>query len=481
MSTSIAKLEFASLTEFQKEIHKVKLDENGKPIKMDSVHYNDFKHCTWYAHLLVKIPCQLDDDNYCFKANPTFHFLKYSYLVQEFPAIRVKPEKEKQYLICWPHNLAINTIKQARFNIDEDTRASFDTVWLDQYFENLNKPGFRELFNQMVGNVPMLENWTTFLPPYETSLPQPWWYCEDSRNAFPLHYCSKDTSVTHIYEMRKNIGDLLRMAKKVTNRHGEEQWVELKEVDFSVLEGVSKDSTLKKPEMWGCYAYVSDQELELNRKCDSSEKAIYYNDVISCDQHNTLSYGTSAVVDLFCDTPCKSIFWAAENTDSNLIRNYSNYTTNTYNVYAGWNPIHNVTLKYGKTPRINKMKSLHFDRMVPWYHMRSPPTFAGFSSYSIADNCMCVDAEVGTDYSRLQGTHMIFELKNCDPFVRATKFSEDDEYSELDDIDSHSSVSTFGEDEVHIRDPRFRIRVRLLVMKKLIIEKIGEDRFTFLA
>lgn len=478
--TSVAKLELGSITEFQKEIHTPELDEEGKPLPITSVYYHEFQNSTWYTHLQVKIPCHLDDDSYCFKANTTFHYLKYSYLLQSFPAIRVKPEYEKTYRICWPHNLAINVINQGRFDVDDDPVGFFDHVWLDQYFQHFLKPGFRDLFNQCVGNLPFLEEWTTSLPQYTTSLPQPWHYSQDTGYAFPLYFCSKDTSVAHVYDMKTRVADLLRMAKICTGKNGEPVGVELKEVDFTVLEGVTPVSKLKKPEMWGCYAYITDNEVDWNTKCQEGSKdeeiskVFYYNDVVVCDQINTETYGKSAEVNLYCETPCKSIFWAAENVDATARRNFSNYTTDTGEIYKGWNPIEQVTLKYGKTTRINAMQSLHFDRMQPWYHMRSPPVVAGYNCYSFANNCMSLDADVGLVFSKLRGTRMIFELKNTDPFQLLNKYhTEEGEHLESEDyLDSHTS-SVFADEEMTHNQPNFRLRVRLLVMKKLKIEKRG--------
>lgn len=479
--TSVAKLELNSITEFQEEIHVPTIDSEGNPEPITSIFYHEFQKSTWYTHILVKIPCHLDDDNYVFKANTTFHYLKYTYIIQAFPSIRIKPEHKDQYKICWPHNVAINAITQARFNVDDDPFGWFDHIWLDEYFQHFMPAGFRELHNINVGNLPFLENWSDELPFYETSLHQPWPYAQDTGCAFPLYFCSKDTSVSHVYEMKTRVADLLRMAKCVTDKNGDKVWVEMKDVDFTVLEGVNSVSKLKRPEMWGCYAYVTDNEVEWNTTCKESEgKVFYINDVVACDQTNTETYGKSAVVDLYCETPCKAIFWVAENVDATDKRNYSNYTTDSTNLYRGWNPIEHVTLKYGKTTRINQMKSLHFERMQSWYHLTSPPAVAGHSVYSLADKCVSIDAEVGLVFSKLRGTRMIFSLKNTDPFQLKHKFySEEEEYSEAEEfLDSHTSYVDDVESDSKYNSPNFRMRVRLLVMKKLKIEKKG-DKYEF--
>jgi len=482
--TSVAKLELNSITDFQKEIHESKMIKNseGEDVleEISSIFYREFQKSTWYTRIHTKMPCTvMDDDTYVFRANTTFHYLMYSYIAQQYPYVSVKPEFRGQYKICWPHNLAINTINYGRFEVDDTPYNSLDNVWLDKYFEHFMKPGFREHHNMCVGNVPPLEEWSDVLRPYKTSLHQPWFYSQDPGLAFPLYFCSKDTSVSHVYEMKTFVSDLLRMVRCV-EKNGEKVWVEMKDVDFSVLDGVTVRTALKKPEMWAAYAYVTKNEIEWNTKCnDSQQKVFYINDIVACDQTNTETYGKSVEVDLFCETPCKSIFWAAENMDAKKKRNFSNYTTDSTDIYRGWNPIEHVSLKYGKNPRIKQMETYHFSRMQPWYHFPSPPHVAGHNVYTLADDPMSMDAEVGLVLSKLKAK-MFFKLKNPEHFQESKPHCELESETTADEeeyIDSHVSyVDDISESKY--TSPNFRMRVRLLITKKMVIEKKG-DKYEF--
>ena len=485
---AVAKLELRNITDFQNELHTSKKLEDGTLEKIDSLFQYEFRKCIWYTRLHSKMPCIESDDEYIFKANMTFHYLLYSYITQQYPKISIKPEYRKKYKICWGHNLPIHTIEEARFEVDEITYNTFDSVWLDDRYEFFMKrgAGFRESHNATIGNLPKYEKWSNEIESHETSLDQPWYYSRSPALAFPLFYCGKDSSVLHAYRMKTKVSELLRMAIMVDK----DKWIELKEVDFSVLDGVSAKTKLKKPEMWTAYGYVKDRYLNYNKNCVGSDKKVFYiEDVVSCDQENTEKYGKTVKIDLDCDKPCKSIFWKAENVDATNRRNFSNYTTEV-NLYKGETPIERVSLKYGETHRLKNMKSLHFSRMQAWYHLPSAPSVPGYNVYAISDDCSSIDADSELTFSKLKAK-MLFKLHNfssrneIEESISSGNLDNDSEdYSEcssttLSESTDFRSSETKATDSKILYSPNFKIRVRLLVIRKLTIDKIGDDQYTF--
>jgi hypothetical protein len=275
--TSVAKLELESITDFQREIHLNKEKDEG----ISSIFYHEFRKSTWYTHIHARLKCTADDENLEFMANTTFHYLKYTYMVTELPEIRVKPQYEGQYKICWTHNVGSNIIESGDFQVDDDYFVGFDRQWMDIQSQFYMKPGFRDHYNMCVGNLNFLEEWSNHLPRYKTTVPQPWYYSIDTGYAFPLYYCNSESKVVHNYQMRTKISDLLRM---VVYKEELNAWVELPAVDFTVLEGANALTKLKTPELWGCYAYITEDEISFN-KCQN-ERVFYINDVIACDASN---------------------------------------------------------------------------------------------------------------------------------------------------------------------------------------------------
>lgn len=274
--------------------------------------------------------------------------------------------------------------------------------------------------------------------------------------------------------MKTKVHEVLRMAKKLDD----ERWVEMNDVDFSVLDGVKAHTNLKKPEMWAAYSYVRDRYIEYNKNCAGDDKKVFYiEDVIACDQPNTDRYGKTICVDLDCDKPCKAIFWKAENVDATVRRNFSNYTGEV-DLYKGESPIERVSLKYGETYRFKNMKNFHFSRMQGWYHLPSAPSTPGHNVYAIADDASSLDADSSLVLGEMKAK-MYFKLRNPTRTVPVFSTIEDESEDYLESGTSAVSSDVPETRSVVIPSPNFRMKVRLLVIRKLTIEKDGEDKYSF--
>lgn len=142
----------------------------------------------------------------------------------------------------------------------------------------------------------------------------------------------------------------------------------------------------------------------------------------------------------------------------------------------GWNPIKSVGLKYGETWRFEDLETHHFSQMQSWYHLPSAPSVDGYNVYSIED-CTSIDSEAGLDLGNLKAK-MFFKLDDPEKmdftpksvYLDETEESTEDAETERDDT-LHSVVPSHT-------SPSFKVRVRLLVLKKLSIEKT-EDGYEF--
>ena len=161
------------------------------------------------------------------------------------------------------------------------------------------------------------------------------------------------------------------------------------------------------------------------------------------------------------------MFWVAENLTSRENRNYSNYTTNPDSVYLGWNPIKRVSLSYGGSPRFDDMESDHFDKIECWKHFPSAPAEAGYNGYSFSLDSTSLDADVGIVMDGIKA-RLVSTLGNTDPYLKPVK-ENDEKKASIDELDIDVTTGSAGD--------KFSIHVRLLVMKKLIIRKVGDDKF----
>ena len=447
MSAGIAKIDLETITLFQRDLHDPK-DENEE---ITSNFYREFRKTTWYTHIPVKLKCTANENDLIYTANNTFDYLVYTYQRQVFPALRVKKEYRNKVQICWPHNLGTNIVQIAQLKFDDDTPQTIDSIWFDIFAQFYMKPGFRDHYNVCVGNVEFLEKWSDFLPEYTTTSPQPWYYTRDPSQAVPLLYCTMST-ITHHYKMRTKITELLRMRVREGETAG---WKEIP-CNLKYIDGAGSTGTLKTPELWGRYAYLTDEEREWN-KC-STERSFYIEDVVVGESINNNSYGANVPVELDCTTPCKALFWVAENLTAQENRNFSNYTTNPDNLYEGWNPITRTSLVYGNSSRLEKMSSDHFDRIEPWYHFPSPPSEAGYNSYSFAMNSTALDAEIGIVMAGIKA-RLLVTLGNTSPFLKPVRYT-DEKNPVIEELEEAPMRQDTAGD-------KFAVHVRMLVMKKL--------------
>lgn len=469
MSVKIARQELDSLTEFQKEIHV----SSGLDEHIISTFYKKFIKATWTSCLPIKMKCTSDGDETVYTVNNSFHHLAYSYLRFTLPAIRVKPEFKGRVRVCWPHNVGTNIVQQASFREDDETYQNFDNVWQDFYFQFYQSGGAgkREAHNIGVGNVKCLEEWSEFLPAYPINVDQPWFYGEGPHWAYPIFYKGSLSRAEHRYTFRRRVTDLLRV--QILDKN-------LKWKDVSGNKSVAKylenvPVMIKTPELWGRFIYNTDQELSTH-KCElDGSKTVYIRDVITCDATNPTKYKSTAEVQLECENPCLAMFWAVENRDSHLVNNFSNYTTDSSDLYSGWDPIKSTTLKYGTVKRLDNMPSDHFNIAEPRKHFPSAPNERGYHAYSFAWDSTNFDGDAGIVFKNLDAK-LQCKIDNNNLFSDEVPEEDSKEEKEEDDDISEATLDVFEEAPT---SPEFITRVRLLILRKFTVSDLGDNKYQF--
>lgn len=466
MSTSIAKAELKSITDFQKKMHVI--SEKGEEIS--SLFFRKFVKSTWYSCIPAKLKSYLDGDDVIYEVNNIFHFLLYTYLRFKLPSVRVRPEYKGKVRIRWTHNVGTAPIKNAVFTENDEPYQSFDNVWCDIYaqFYQEKGSGKRKAHNIGVGNVQCMESWTEFLPEYPINVDQPWFYGMDHSLAFPIFYKHSQTRALHRYTYRRRIFDFLCVEMLDDNN----EWKSVNKKIKKYVD-VNGPSILKIPELWGRYAYVTDPEIAFY-KC-GTERNFYIRDVVSCDIENPDSYGDNSQIKLDCESPCVAFFWVAENQNAIKKRCFSNYTTDEDDVYSGWDPIKTTTLKYGTLKRWDDMESDHFSISEPRKHFKSSPIEKGYHAYSYAWDSVGCDAEIGITLSNMRAI-LSCKLGNTNLFYIPQK-DLSKENIENENKESDQKVKT-TEIIKNPNDPTFITKVRLLVVKRFTVTG-ADDNYNF--
>lgn len=476
----LAKDQLNSLSKFQRDMHV--LDKHDRD-EIIIPYCKKYIKTSWRTSVLTKFAAQTDGDDIIYPLNNSFHYLEYTYLCFKLPAMRIKSKYLGKVRIAWCHDPGNNIRLTSTFKEDDDEYQTIDNVWGDIYpqFYQEGGAGKREGHKLGTGIINYLEDWSEdYLPPYDIDVDQPWSYSNDIAYAYPIWMKGSLTKASHRYTFRKKVISLLRLDLLKNGK-----WVPQKS-NLSKYVDIIGSENIKTPELWGRYGYVSDNELEMYNTCDDTwiiideqqkikQKIYYTRDVISCDIENPLKYKSLSAKTLKCSNPCLAFFWVAENKDATAIHNYSNYTTNTNDVYKGWDPIKKTTFKLGKSVVFNKMDSHHFSIAQPRKHFLSTPWMTGYHGYSNAQDSTDFNGDNGLVYDELLAV-MNCRIDNNDIYINRNKTEDniDDEDDDDDDdkteIESSSSDYKVSDNKLSdLSSPNFIVRTRLLVVRKFVI------------
>ena len=476
----IAKDQLSSITDFQRDMHV--LNENDS-IEIESPYYKKYVKTPWRSCVTTKFASHNDGDVIIYPVNPSFHYLEYTYLSFKLPAVRVKDEWIGKIRIAYCHDAGNNIRTISTFNQDHDVCHTIDNVWGDihpQFYQE-GGSGKREGHKLGTGIINYLENWSEdYLPPYTIDVDQPWFYSNHISSAYPIWMNGSLPRASHRYTFKKKVVSLLRVDLLKNGK-----WISQK-ANLSKYVDIIGPENIGTPELWGRYGYVSDDELKWNNTCDDTwvtindgdkeikQKTIYTRDVVSCDMENPTKYKKLATNLLKCANPCLAFFWVAENRDSTSIHNYSNYTTNTNNVYDGWDPIKYTTFKLGKSTVFDKMDSHHFSIAQPRKHFPSTPWMTGYHGYSNTQDSTDSNGYLGVVYDELTAV-LNCRIDNNDIYINRYKTDHDIDYNDDDnddktELDSPPSERRDYDDKSNdLSSPNFIVRTRLLIVRKFTI------------
>jgi hypothetical protein len=483
MSIEAAKTELESITKEQEEDHSTK----SVAEEIISNFYSESVKCTWYSSVLVNSASNksagVDDESdgdVIYEVNSVLHSLIYSYMRFRTPAIRVKPEHAGKVRIAWPHNLGTNVVREARFEVGNDVYQSWDSVWADCYFQFFMKdgPGKREAHHRGIGNTKIMEDWSEYLPSYPINVEQPWFYSMDPALAFPIFYKDSSTVVRHVYSFRRNISDLIRVQYLTP----EGEWVNVKDhSSLSELLILPKGGKMPIPELWARYAYSRENELK-RLKCEAS-RTFRIRNVITCDASNSSVYEKLVDLELQSKTPCLAFFWVAENKDASIVHNFSNYTTDTDDLYSGWDPIGRTSLHYGTQALFKDMASDHFNVASARMHFPSSPDEPVYHAYSYAWYSASIHGDIGIVLDKKKAK-LTCAIADTNIFADARQTEKEDESDKMLKALGVKPASTPRPEQrvvkpVPVAGPEFLLRVRLLVERKFTVTAAADGKYVF--
>lgn len=405
---NVLKLDIDSITEFQKELHYSK-DPNNNQVKSRFSCVID--KYAWSTHSKAKMIHTADDGEVVYTASKKFDVLFKSEIhINLFP-IKVKGKYKGKIQICYPHNLGHNIPYQGELKVDDDHLQTIDSIWLDinAQFYMKSGAGFRHHYKRMIGSVPCLEEWSTELPGLPLVVPQPFHYSKNTRVALLLLNSSM-TTVTHKYKLRNKICEILRMRYNL-GTESQPNWQEI-QPKLRYLDVPTRTKQFPIPELWGRYTIMSDAEREWHKSIDPVtnepiKHSIYTEDIIMITSNNPTPIGSTDVIPLHCKSPCKALFWVAQDVKAIENLNFSNYTTDSENLNNGWNPCSTVSLKYAGAPKIDKLSNKHFDLSEPWDFFPSAPDEPGYNACAFGYELNTLNSDTAIVFQPLSGKSVV--------------------------------------------------------------------------
>lgn len=466
---AVTKLDMASMSPVQKELY---LPLENEPQEHPAQLIPAFEKFTWSSHLPVKFEHRQVSNFISYSPPTNLHFLLYSTLFLRLPKVRVKKEYQDRVKIAWTYNLGINIINTGFLCFNNDNIQSIDYIrlnmFIQEYFKSENQ---RLVFDRMIGNIPQLQNWTTYLPPYPLKIPQLWFcYARNEGLAVPL-FLLNEVNVHHKFDFRLKIADLIRMKflDQETN-----QWVE-KKCRFKYLDCKSNGTsveTLDIPELWGRFANIDEGEynwwFEKDLKPEEEaerEYRVIIDDMMPIDLDDEKKYGDSFSIDIACEKPCRSINIVAENLTATTNNYYSNFTTCSENLFEGWNPVSIKNIRYGSALRVPELPLGFSDEIEYLYHADSIPLEPGYNKYSFSyKSSNYNDVAIIPKNNEMK---MNLQITNYNLFYSHLSNGQNDDNWDDSDTEDETNKKSINE--------RFKVRIRLVTMKLL---KINKGKYT---
>lgn len=453
---SIAAEEYAALTEDQKTLHS---PEDTTKSGMFSRFIGLYKRVTWSSQQTMEMAAQATATSIVFSATTTMHYMLHSYISQVLPRIEVKDKFRKLVKVAWTHNVANNVIPDAAFTVDDTPLSRMDRTWFDMSSQFYTPEGFWDSQSEIMGNTQQLEAWQDILPETTVACHLPWFYSYSLSSAFPLFLLSSQTRVEQKCSKINNPLALLRMVIFTA----EKRWREIPPDDKYIAYG-----TMVNPRCWCKYAYITEQEKNYTRSCDT-KKIVYIRDVVINDHPTPCANGDLIKIAIECKLPCLALFWAAKNLTASKLNRHSNYTTNPSNVYQGRTPIEHVSLSYGGDKEVFKaMESFHFERMEPRYRLPRAPKDKGYGALCNSFYTEAESADTTIVYPKLAAS-LEFKINDDDPYTtRSSKKSEVEIYRDPSRTESKSPSSQSSSRTTTEEPNNYKICLRLLCLRTLV-------------
>ncbi|SNW62938.1 Divergent Major Capsid Protein [Orpheovirus IHUMI-LCC2] len=285
-------------------------------------------------------------------------FIIAAILEQVLPRTEVKRKYVGMIEVCWMPNIGNNIPQSFYLKYASDVNFSRkDSVDMDNFLSWCIRN--KHNYNKHIGNVPELTEWNTILPRYELGILLPACFSDGGPTALPIFLGGKNSNFELIINIRNRLSNLLRMRRK--GKDG--VWQEIR-ANTKYLVGFKKEESISLPTL-RC-EYTTDIGGYKESILCQGVLVQYIREVINLDRDETARLGSTVKIPINKPGLSQAIFVTSSavslhkptSKDTSLVPlNYSNYTTNIYDVKSGYSPIEYIAVKYGDKYKISPMSA----------------------------------------------------------------------------------------------------------------------------
>lgn len=424
---------------------KIEGDEEGDLPGIAMIFYCDIIPIKWYSLNPVKFEPS-GSETIKYTPGVGYDYLCYSYHKTHIPPVWVLPAHADEYQIAWCYDSAYQITTSSNFVVDDIVIDQLDPHGIIAYYETNLEPGEEFAHERDTGNSQKLINWDVVHPGMTVQAPYPFFYSRRSETAFPLFRLTSLAKIGHTFNVNLAISRLLRMRRRINDT-----WVNIPDVNFSVLGGVNPLTHIAVPELWGCFGKIAAEEVEFN-ECDRPVETAYIENIVALDGLNTHNYRQSDSRDLSHPGLVKAMWWMAHNETAGAYNNHGNYSSDIHDLMAGGIPIVRNTLRYGSSNyKFKEMDSSHFIGPLVRHHFPRCPRRPGVMAYPFCYRVNAIGIDVGARFDKLAA---MLAVDLADPNNMST---------------TASLPGNDGAGQSHVEQPSFKLTCRLLVMRELQI------------
>lgn len=464
----ILKMEFIdnelnNKTKFVEELYYSKPDED----QVISNFYKTFGKTSYYVPIDKPLEKFASGSQMVYKIDTLMDQLLYIYYRITVPALSVKDECKDFVKISWSHNLLHNIFNRMTLRLNTKVYQTIDKYILDIHLAHNIHNDQKPLYKEQIGSIPMLEEWNTLLPSYILGFEPCFFFSSDISQSIPLNvFDDAIRDASFLSEPVLQIYKLLRISVK--NENGE--WRELEDIELSQLkrfvDGVNEDALLPIPEVIGRYVKMNKDEKEWRKECEESQ--IYYIDnYIDASPANTSKINTTSETLISSTSPCKKIYWLAENIKSSKQNLHSNYTTNSTDIQKGWNPCYSCKLKYGQNIRFSityDQSSRHF----PIKHCVGYSSEKGYNVFTFSYDKETFEADIGATFNDTNKTQLMIKLEDTNPYRIPVQRSS---VTPVTKEELQNVLSNKQKEQNELDNDEYNVRVYLLSYRKVRFER----------